>query len=189
MRVRAAIAAFAMAALAALAWSAHGSAVEADTSSPRVEQRVEDGVYVVEGRFEVSVPIETIWAVLTDYDGFPRFVRAMRASKVRSRRGDQVFVEQVAEARALVFTRTMRVLLEVHETPRREIRFRDVSHRDFDLYEGSWTLTREGDSTEVVYRLRARPRKSVPHFIGADVVKDNAIELLDAVRAEMLARG
>lgn len=182
-------AALAVAVLVALgSWPAQSQAAEA-TAAPRVfERQADGGVYVVEGRFEVRRPVATVWSVLTDYEGFPRFVHSLDESNVRSRRADAVVIEQRAQAKAFVFTRTLRVLLEVREALHRKLQFRDVSHRDFELYEGSWTLTPKGEGVEVTYQLRAKPKSAVPSFIGDGAVRENAAALLAEVRAEILRR-
>lgn len=156
-------------------------------AAPRVTQSA-GGVWMVEGTFRIDRPMEAVWEVLTDYEGFPHFVRGMRESHIRPSRSGGVLLEQEVRAKALMFQRTLHLVLTVEETAPRALRFRDVSRRDFELYEGNWTLRPDADGVQVTYRLRAKPTLSLPAFIGSGVIAENADALLKDVRAEILRR-
>ena len=154
--------------------------------APSVKERQVGGVYFVEGSFEVAAPAEAAWKVLTDYAEMARFVSSLRSSEVKQRRDGVVLVAQRAEAKAWVFSRELNVLLEVKESPRTTLHFRDVSKQDFTLYEGSWTVTPTDDgSVRIDYRLRALPKAAVPGFLGHDAFRQTAQRLLQEVQHEI----
>ncbi len=179
------------AALAALAFPASGIALASDAGSGApisVRVSAQEGLEEVAGSFFVAAPRETAFAVLTDYGHMASFVTSLRRSQVRGHRGDGVVLEQEATARMLLFSKTMKVLLDVREEPGRALRFRDVSHADFESYEGSWTLEDAPGGTRVRYALCARPREAVPQFLLGPAMEKAAAELLAQVRDEIERR-
>jgi carbon monoxide dehydrogenase subunit G len=159
-------------------------------SGARVEiTRAPDKSYEVEGSFKVKAPAAAVWAVLTDYDRIGGFVKAMRSSRVVASRVDgTTVVEQEAVGGVLIFSRTVKVVLEIRREPGR-LAFVDVGREDFWDYSGSWSVTERGDESEVVYRLSATPDFTVPPFLMRSGMKKGAGELLDQVREEIVRRG
>jgi hypothetical protein len=156
--------------------------------APTVQEQVADGIYTVEGSFEVDTSATTAWAVLKDYDHLSRFVSSIDESVVRRRVFGEVLLEQVGTGKALLFVEHFHVLLDVREPADGGIAFRDLSHRDFDVYEGSWNVTAGRHGSQVVYRLRAKPRQKLPEFIGKPAFDAGASRLLADVQAEILKR-
>jgi ribosome-associated toxin RatA of RatAB toxin-antitoxin module len=176
--------------VAVAVWSIHPGCSAAPPAEPtpgvRVDVRVKDGVYLVEGGFEVERPTAAVWAVLTDYEALPDLLSGMRQSRVLSRAGRRVLVHQEVQARALVFSRTLHVLLEVWETPPRQLDFRDTLHRDFELYEGVWRLRATAAGAQVQYRLRARPKRSSPRFLTESALEGQVQALLSELRQQVV---
>lgn len=156
----------------------------------RVEvARAPDKSYDVEGSFTVPASTAAVWSVLTDYDRIGGFVAAMKRSRVVASRVDGVtVVEQEAVGGTLVFTRSVKVLLEIRREPGRLV-FVDVGREDFWGYNGSWDVRPTGDGSEVVYRLNAMPDFFVPPFLMRSGMRKGAGELLEQVRAEIVRRG
>src|SRR5437773_5510568 len=69
--------------------------------------------YRLDGDFTANIPRTVAWGVLTDYDEIDRFVSSIRLSAVLGRESTEVMVEQVAEARLLMFTRPIHLMLRV----------------------------------------------------------------------------
>src|SRR3954465_14242060 len=99
-------------------WAAEDLTVEA----------VKKGEFI-EGRAQATVDasLSTIWTTLTDYERLPEFIPGLKKSKVVSRRGTTVVVEQSGEARFLVFTFPIDVTLESQERPPSAIQVRALS--------------------------------------------------------------
>lgn len=148
-----------------------------------------DKDYCVEGAFSVKASSAAVWAVLTDYDRIGGFVKAMRRSKVVESRVDGVIVvEQEAVGGVMIFSRTVRVVLEIRREPDR-LTFKDVGREDFWDYSGSWSVSPTAEGSEVVYRLNALPDFMVPSFLMRSGMKKGARDLLEQVRAEIERRG
>jgi hypothetical protein len=147
-----------------------------------------DGHYQVRGAFRVVASIDTAWAVLTDYDGIPRFVKSVRASSVERGTYGPRHVNQEAVQKVLLFRKTVHVALEIEEDRPFRVGFRDVLKRDFRKFEGSWTIEPAGDSLTVRYTLDAEPLTQPPGLVGRMVMSGSAHDQLEQVRAEILRR-
>jgi carbon monoxide dehydrogenase subunit G len=158
-------------------------------SAPAVEVRVVGDVYQVDGCFTVKAEPSAAWEVLTDYDRMGDFVRGVRQSTVESRHENSVRLEQQFETRLLVASINARVDLQVVETINHQIDFADLSHRDFEVYRGSFKLTssREGWLT-VSYQLLAKPRMNIPGWLSGNLLDTNVEQLLEDVRTEIERR-
>ncbi len=163
-----------------------GSAAIARAGEPTVTSAA--GAYEVHAEFSTAAPPGLVWAVLTDYEHIPSFVRAVRQSTVDSRSGAQLRMQQVARAGAFAFHKTVRVTLDVRESPLARIEFVDVLGRDFRSYAGSWSLSADSGTTVVRYALALAPRAGMPGWLGRSVIRHSTSELLDDIRAEIERR-
>lgn len=175
----AAAALFAVLGLAPLAWGA-ARPVEVTVSQ-------KDDHYQVRGAFSVVASIDTAWAVITDYDGIPRFVKSVKASAVERGDGPRR-VNQEAVQKVLLFRKTVHVALEIEEDRPYRVGFQDVLKRDFHRFEGAWTIEPHGDSLTVRYALDAEPRTQPPGMVGRMVMSGSAHDQLEQVRDEILRR-
>lgn len=146
-----------------------------------------DGSFKVVGLFPVEAGRKAAWGVLTDYNRMGEFLPSIRYSQVKSRRPDCVLLTQEVSGQFLVFSKTLRVLLEVQEEPVSRIAFKDVSGEDFYFYAGTWQLIEEANGTEIRYRSKVKPKVPLP-VIGRDLFLDSMRSMLRAVRAEILRR-
>jgi len=163
------------------------AAVSANEPAPAVSVREAGSAFVVEARFQVAAPAAVVREVLTDYAGIPRFMPDVRLSVVRQRTGDRVIVEQRAESKFLLFSKTVHLLLHVEEGER-IIAFRDACGTSFERYEGAWTLVPEGDRATVIYTLTADPSFAVPGAVLKRLLDRNARQTIEQLRAEAARR-
>ena len=163
------------------------TAAAAQTPPPAVSVREAAGAYIVEARFEIAAPPAIVRAVLTDYAGIPRFMPDVRTSVVRSRDGDAVVVEQEAESTFLMFSKTVYLVLDVREGAH-VLTFKDIGGKSFTRYEGSWTLSRNGAATTVIYTLTADPSFKVPGGMLRRLLDRDARKTIDHLRAEAVLR-
>ena len=149
-----------------------------------------DGHYNVRGSFLVEAEPRTAWSVLSDYDHIPQFVHNMKVSHIQIREGNDVLLHQVAEGGFLFFTQKVRLFLYIQETPDKTITFKDMAHKDFKIYRGSWNITPDVDGSQlkITYELEADLNFSAPAFIAGDVMSGGAKDLLKSVRKEILQR-
>ena len=179
-----AAAAVLLAVLALVAWRAPACA--ASPVDLTVTQH--DGLYRVRGSFSVVASVDTAWAVITDYEGIPRFVKSVRASVVERGAAGPRRVNQEAVQKVLLFRKTVHVALEIEEDRPYRVGFKDVLKRDFKLFEGAWTIEPRGDSLTVRYALDAEPLTQPPGIVGRLVMSGSAHDQLEQVRAEILRR-
>lgn len=144
--------------------------------------------YEVETGFTLAVDTTTAQGVLSDYEGIPGFISAVKESRVTEREEGSLLLSQEMEGRAYLFSLRIRLLLRVREPAPGVITFEDVSGRDFEWYEGRWDVAPGPEGTTVRYRLRARPLVSAPGFIKRGAFRKGVRELMEDVRREMLRR-
>ena len=152
-----------------------------------VSVREENGVYLVRARFEIPQTADLARSVLTDYAQIPRFMPDVRTSVVVERTASRLLVEQEAVSKFGLFSKTAHLLLEVTEDGN-TIRFIDRCGKSFKHYEGSWTLLEAGGRTTLTYDLTSRPDFGVPEFIIKRLLKRDAGEMIERLRAEIAAR-
>ena len=147
----------------------------------------DQGLYSVSARFTVIHPTAVVFAVLTDYEGIPRFMPEVRSSVVLERREGGALVEQEAVARLLMFSKRIHLVLDVREDLG-GIRFEDRCTKSFTHYKGSWTITERDGETVIGYELAARPAFDVPEFLLKKLLKRDAVQMIEHLRVEIGAR-
>jgi len=161
--------------------------VAAANPQPAIDVTEADGVYSVSAEFVVAEPASTVVTVLTDFERIPRFMPDVNLSRVVEKSGKEMVVEQEATAKFMMFSKKVHLILNVNED-NGLIRFRDTCGRSFAHYQGSWTVTDEDSRAVVVYRLEAKPNFDVPAFVLKRLLKRDAIDMIERLKAEITAR-
>jgi ribosome-associated toxin RatA of RatAB toxin-antitoxin module len=131
------------------------------------------GAFVeVRARATIEAPLSVIWATLTDYERLPEFVPGLRKSRVVSRSGTSAIVEQSGEARFLVFTFPIDVMLESVEKPPYAIRVRALSGTLRHL-DGGYEIEPEAEGGRFLLRWvgTIAPDISLPPLFGEVVMR------------------
>ena len=92
---------------------------------------------------EIDADVADAWKVLTDYGRLVDFIPGMRESRVVSRDGSHVVVDQSGKASLLFFTFPMSVRLAIDEYPNDRIVSNAISG-NFKEMHGGTTLQRDG---------------------------------------------
>jgi ribosome-associated toxin RatA of RatAB toxin-antitoxin module len=169
------------------AWSA--APVAAQPGAPRFELNVErvdaaegNQVYQIASSGTVAAAPAVVWRVLTDYNHFADYLPNLKSARVVSRDGDSLIVEQLGTARFLFFSRTIRLVVQVHERAPDRI---DISLVDGDMkvYRASWELSPVAGATgtRVAYNATIVPKFDVPGIIGTNVVRKDIARMMAAV--------
>lgn len=169
------------------AWAA--APVAAQPGAPRFELNVErvdggegDQVYRIASSGTVAAAPAAVWQILTDYNHLAEYLPNLHSTRVVSRNGDSVIVEQLGTARFLFFSQTIRLLVRVQERAPDRI---DISLIDGDMkvYRASWELRplAGASGTRVVYNATIVPKFDVPWIVGTDVVKKDVARMMAAV--------
>ncbi len=147
-----------------------GSARAAEDLSVEAARK---GAFVeVKARATIDAPLSVIWTTLTDYERLPEFVPGLRKSRVTSRSGSTVVVEQSGEARFLVFSFPIDVVLESVEKPPSSIRVRALSGT-LRYLEGGYEVEPDQDSGKFILRWSGTiaPDVSLPPLFGEVVMR------------------
>ena len=163
------------------------TAAAAAGGAPTISVQEAGGAYTVTAHFSVAEAESVVRDVLTDYANIPRFMPGVRSSEIVHRQVGLVRVRQEAVSSYMMFSKRVRLLLEVEEGAS-VIRFRDRGNESFALYEGAWIIERRGDLTDIRYELTAQPAFSVPGFVLRKLLNRDAIAMIERLRAEIAAR-
>lgn len=136
---------------------------------------------------ELDASLEIAWEVLTDYDRLSEFIPGMHSSKVVSREGDRVLVDQRGEAGLLFFHFPIEVRLAIVETRPERIESRAVSG-NFKELRGAYRLESEGGRLRLSYEGRFTPDFDIPSFIGTMVVRHTLEQRFGAMLGEIERR-
>ena len=146
-----------------------------------------DGLYTIAARFTVPTSASIVLAVLTDYDGIPRFLPNVRTSRLIERKDRHALVEQEAVVKLMFFSTRIHLLLGIDEEPL-AIRFVDRSGKSFARYEGAWTLAERDGQVEITYALTAKPSFEAPGFLIRRLMRRDASDQIHRLRKEMEVR-
>lgn len=156
-------------------------------SDPPVTVEEDNGVYRVSAAFTVPQASSFAIATITDNVENPRLMPEVRTSNVLERADDRAVVEQEAVARFMMFSKRVHLVLEIQED-RGAIRFRDRCGRSFARYEGVWTIAERDGQTTVTYELSAKPSFDVPEFLLKRLLKRDASQMIERLKAEIADR-
>ncbi|GBG00799.1 hypothetical protein AZSI13_01260 [Azospira sp. I13] len=152
-----------------------------------IQVRRQGEVWIVEARFTAPVAPGLAWAVLTDFDNMARIVSNLNASRVVSRQGNVLQVEQKGRARFGLFSVAFESLREITLTPRRRIQARGLSG-SAKQFESDMTLAAEGEGTVFTYRVEMVPDFWLPSLLGPSLLRHEMAEQFSALVAEMQRR-
>ena len=142
----------------------------------------------VKARAVVHAPIELIWQTLTDYDHLSEFVPGIVSSRVVSRDGAQLVVEQRGSARLWIFSYSIRVTVASTERPYQTI---DVHLLQGNLrrLDGGYRIEPRPDgSTELSWTGLVEPDTPLPTFIRNPVLRRTISEQFTGMVREIERR-
>lgn len=80
-----------------------------------LDAQLQDNALAISAHATIRAPLPLIWHTLTDYDHLAEFIPGMKMSRVLQRRGGTVTVEQVGEAKFLIFHYPIAVIVQSDE--------------------------------------------------------------------------
>ena len=155
--------------IAILALAAQGSprSVLAQEISIRTAR---DGDFVtVMASAVMPVHLGVAWAVLSDYDHLADFIPDLKTSRVLSRDGNRVRVEQKGDVGFFFYKQPVNVVLDVLEEPPTRIIARGVEGNVREL-ETRYELEPLGTEIKLDYVGRFEPDFSIPPLIGMPIL-------------------
>lgn len=143
-----------------------------------------NGFFAVEASGFARASLPQAWAVMSDYDRLAEFVPDLVSSRVVSRTGAVVIVEQVSRIGIMLMSYVVHLRIRIEEQPMSSL---DVSLVSGDMrhYALRWTLepARQGevDGTLLRFSGELEPRFFIPPMVGQPVVQANVRQLMEAV--------
>jgi ribosome-associated toxin RatA of RatAB toxin-antitoxin module len=141
-------------------------------AADEIEARIErQGEYIsVNASVLMQVDARIAWEVLSDYDHLAQFIPDMKTSRVVSRDGNRVLVEQKGEFGFFFYRQPVDLVLEVVEDPMRRIDARRISGNIREL-ETRYELAVSDAGVKLDYVGRFIPEFSVPPLFGLPMVR------------------
>jgi carbon monoxide dehydrogenase subunit G len=147
-----------------------------------------DGEFVNVAAFaEFPADLRVAWEVLSDYNRLAQFIPDISSSRVVSRDGGRVMVEQKGTIGFFFYRQPVEVRLAVLEEPMRRITARAVSGNIRDL-ETRYELQPGGAGLKLVYSGRFIPEFTVPPLIGLPIMRHIIERRFRAMVNEILRR-
>jgi ribosome-associated toxin RatA of RatAB toxin-antitoxin module len=129
-----------------------------------------DGEFVtVSASVLMRVDPRVAWAVLSDYDHLARFIPDMKTSRVLSRDGNRLRVEQTGDVGFFFYREPVNVVMEVNEEPPHRITAKSVEGNVRGL-ETRYDLEASEAGVKLDYTGRFVPVLAIPPLIGMPLV-------------------
>lgn len=136
-----------------------------------VEATSRDGAVQVTARTVVHAPAELIWQTLTDYDHLSQFVPGLDSSRVVSRQGSQLVIEQKGGIRWWFFYYPIRVTVASTERPYESISVH-LLQGNLRRLDGGYRIESQPDgSTELTWQGLIEPDGPLPGFIRTALLR------------------
>ena len=144
----------------------------AQEPAPEVQLRAQrEGEFItVSARVEIAVQPAEAWAVLTDYESYPRFIKSISLSRVVARNAKGIVLQQKGDFGILFFSYPVEARLLVVETPPHIVVARSIDGSFRDMM-GRYELEPMPGGVRLVYKGRFIPEFSVPPLIGMPTVR------------------
>ena len=118
----------------------------------------------------IQADVAEAWKVLTDYERLSEFIPGLQESKVVSRNGSNVVLDQSGEAHLLFFKFPMRVRLAITEFPHSRVVSRAIAG-NFREMQGIYRLEAQGKGMQLRYEGSFTPDFDFPPFFGTLLVR------------------
>lgn len=139
----------------------------------------------VEAQIATTVNRDLAWQVLSDYNHWAEFIPDMQLSRVVSKPGEPLLVEQRGVIPWLP-NFPLVVIASVQETPKKGLRFQRVAG-NIRAIEGEWQI-HGWRKVRLVYRSTVEPGFPIPPQMSIEIFKQDAKAKLEAMAAEMARR-
>ena len=163
-------------ALAGLLVPAVGALAQERASDPPDEARVASEVsregefFLVRVRADIAVTRALAWAVLTDYERYSEFIPEVDSSRIVSRAGNGVVLDQKGRMSFLFFSQPVDVRLAVVETPPSQVASRVLSG-NLREFSGRYVISETSGGVRIEHSARFVPEFDLPPLLGPIVVR------------------
>lgn len=151
------------------------------------EVQVEGDASVVRISAQIATDVDrkTAWEVLSDYEHWPDFVPDLLVSRVVSRPGEPLLIEQRARIPWLPAFPLV-VIAAVEETPYKSVHFQRIAG-NIKALEGEWQIQGKVH-VRLIYRSTVEPGFPMPPQMTMEIFRQDAKVRLEAMALEMARR-
>jgi hypothetical protein len=140
----------------------------------------------VQAEIDTTADRETAWAVLSDYDHWTEFIPDLVVSRVISRPGDPLQLEQRARIPTMPNFPVV-MILQAEETPNERIRFYRTAG-NVQSFAGEWLIEGKSKKVRLVYRAVLVPGFPMPPQVSMEIFRNDAKARMEAMAQEMARR-
>ncbi len=176
------------AALFGLTFAATPSVADpAQENEVTVQVKKNGEIIVTDVSFSVAATPQEAWAVLTDFDHMSSFISNLESSKIISRNGNVLQVEQKGKASRGMLSFSFESVREIELVPHLSIHTRQLSG-SLKKLDGMTLLAAEGNGTRVTYHGESISNVWVPPMVGTGFIASEVREQFTEMRTEILKR-
>jgi hypothetical protein len=165
---------------------AMASAFASAPTAPRIDVRVERSgdALVIVASAQLHADASTAWDVLTDYARYRNFMPGVHASRVVSRHGTSVVVEQSDEVPLWFWRVAVRVIYDIDESP--PARVHSYAHApSWPPLDSTFLLDRTESGLRLDYRGRVGPGMPVLARLEQPMIEHAIVRDLQALATEI----
>ncbi|NTW83504.1 MAG: cyclase [Chlorobiaceae bacterium] len=148
-----------------------------------------DDVIGVSGMIHINASPEKVWTAITDYDNLSSNLPKVISSRIISRDGNEIVLEQTGKTGILIFEKTVHFRLKAREEYLKKVSFEQLDG-DFRIYRGEWNIETypEIQGTVLFYKAEIKPVFFAPPILVSFVQYQDLPGILKAhkKRAETL---
>jgi hypothetical protein len=152
----------------------------------RVQVESKGAALQIQAEIDTTADSKTAWAVLTDYDHWTQFIPDLLVSRVISRPGDPLQLEQRGRIPTMPNFPVV-MILQVEETPTKRIRFYRTAG-NVQSFAGEWLIEGKPRKVRLVYRAVVMPGFPMPPQVSMDIFRNDAKVRMEAMAQEMARR-
>jgi ribosome-associated toxin RatA of RatAB toxin-antitoxin module len=147
--------------------------------------KLDNGVTGLTSTIYINAPPERVWKVLTDYNNLKRYIPRMVESDLLADKGTLKVIALKGEFRVLLFTQTINLTINMHESYPRRIDYEKIAG-NFEVYQGYWMLKelQSTKGTHLTYVSELKPSFFAPDIIFLSTLKKDITGGLSALRKE-----
>jgi carbon monoxide dehydrogenase subunit G len=150
----------------------------------RIASRRHGAFVEIQATADLAADRATAWRVLTDYSRYVQFIPGLRESRVTSRAGNTVLVEQAGSAMIGSFQIPVEVTFQIKESPQHRLDSRAVSG-SFRSLVSHYTLTSRGEGSRLSYEGEVRLPFPLFGSLGQSAIEANIARQFNALVDEI----
>ncbi len=152
-----------------------------------VRVEIENDTVRIHAEAGIAASAKEVWEVLTDFDGLPRFISNIAASRVLSRNGNVVRVAQTGKAGFGPFSFEFQSTRELTLTPYEKFESRMVEG-NMKRFRGTTRLEEKDGAARVRYHSEAVPDTVMPLGLARSTIESETREHYVEIAREVMRR-